>query len=180
MRPLKVEPVKLFVSVISKDEGLIDKALGALKERFGNAEYLSPVMPFDYTDYYEKEMGRELLRKIASFERTVSPGELPDIKMFTNAIEDSFLTENGLRRINIDPGYLTLHNLVLASCKDFSHRVYLKGGVYGEVTLVFRHGEYAPLEWTYPDYRGEKLRGIFKEIRKVYQAKLKNGGKDAQ
>ncbi|MBI5560096.1 MAG: DUF4416 family protein [Deltaproteobacteria bacterium] len=179
MRPVLPLPVKFFASIISRDAKFMEEALDRLKSRFGEADYLSSPLPFDWTDYYAKEMGTDLLRRVASFERLMAAEKLPEIKIFTNGVEGVF-THEGKRAVNIDPGYLTRHNLVLASCKDFSHRVYLGMGVYAEVTLIFRNGEYTPLPWTYPDYGKDSLRGIFKEIRSRYAAKLKEGGQGAK
>ena len=180
MRPAKVDPVKLVSSVISGDPALMEVALGKLESSFGRLDYLSPILPFDRTGYYEAEMGRDLSRRIVSFEELIEPGELADIKLRTNSVEDDFLSQGGKRRVNVDPGYLTLHNLVLASCKNFAHRVYIGRGVYAEVTLLYRKDCYRPLEWTYPDYRDETMRGIFKEIRARYARRLGRGGKGVQ
>ncbi len=103
MRPNKAEKVKLFASLLSGEPELIEEAMERLSERFGTIDYLSPLMPFEHTDYYHKEMGGGLLRRIASYQRLIEPDELSSIKLLTNSLEETFLTDDGRRRINIDP-----------------------------------------------------------------------------
>ncbi len=179
MRPRQAERVKLFTSILSGRPELIEKAMERLAQRFGKVDYLSPLLPFDHTDYYEKEMGGGLVRRIVSYQELIMPDELPDIKLLTNSLEDEFLSADGRRRINIDPGYLALDKVVLASCKNYSHRIYLKDGVYAEVTLRYsaRNREYTAFDWTYPDYRDTSLRGLFGEIRRRYATQIGRGGR---
>ena len=175
MRPSEIEPVKLVVSVLSSEADAAEKAIGALKKRFGETDFTSKVLDFNYTDYYEPEMGKGLKRTLVAFERLVSPNELSGAKTFTNGIEDCFLTSDGRRRVNIDPGYLTLEKLVLASCKNFFHRIYLDKGVYAEITLVYKGKDFRPLEWTYPDYKDVPMLEILREIRRIYAKNIGRG-----
>jgi hypothetical protein len=175
MRPGKVEPVKLVVSVFSSEPDLVTAIIEELEKSFGKIDLLSEPIDFNLTDYYEDEFGKGLIRRIASFENLIDPSELAEIKLKTNALEDRYLGSDGKRRVNIDPGYLTLERLVLASCKNFTHRIHLAKGVYGDLTLIYRGGEYRPLEWTYPDYCGGHIRGLFKKIRTRYAEKIGRG-----
>lgn len=175
MKAGKAEPVKLVISVFSPEPELIETVLGELRGRFGNIDLLSEPLEFDSTRYYEDEFGSGLVRRVASFEDLIEPVELPGIKLETNGLEETYVGPGGKRRVNIDPGYLTLERLVLASCKNFSHRVCLGEGVYADLTLVYRRGEYRTLEWTYPDYGGPRMRGLFKEIRAIYAKKIGRG-----
>ena len=175
MRPSEIEPVKLVVSVLSSEADVAEKAIGALKKRFGETDFMSKVLDFNYTDYYEPEMGTGLKRLMFAFERLVPPNELSGIKTFTNGIEDCFLTSDGRRRVNIDPGYLTLEKVVLASCKNFFHRIYLDKGVYAEITLVYKSKDFRPLEWTYPDYKDVPMLEILREIRRIYAKNIGRG-----
>jgi hypothetical protein len=175
MRPGKVEPVKLVVSVFSSEPDLVTAIMEELQKSFGKIDLLSEPIDFNWTDYYEDEFGKGLVRRVASFEDLIDPAELANIKHKTNALEDRYLDANGKRRVNIDPGYLTFERLVLASCKNFTHRIYLANGVYGDLTLVYRGGEFRPLEWTYPDYCGAQMKGLFKKIRTMYAEKIGRG-----
>ena len=99
-------------------------------------------------------MGDNLFRKLISFEKLIKPETLSDIKLFTNSIENEHLAEGGKRIVNIDPGYISLEKLVLATGKNFAHRIYLRNGIYADLTLVYKNGDFQPLEWTFPDYAG--------------------------
>lgn len=168
----KPPPVKLIVGFIYKKEEILKKALDLLKKRFSGIDFESPIMPFNHTDYYEKELGRNLKRKFVSFKKLISPQILPKIKIATNKIEAKFSQEKS-RLINIDPGYLNLSKLVLATTKDYSHRLYLNNGIFAEVTLFFRDSTYKYWEWTYPDYRSYEYIEVFNQIRNIYAAQIK-------
>lgn len=175
MKPREHDPVKLVVSVFTGDQGLFKKVFERLTERFGPIDYLTGLMGFSHTDYYEKEFGPGLKRKVASFEALRDIGELAEIKKITNGVEGDFLS-GGNRLVNIDPGYMTLDKLALASCKDFSHRIYLGGGVYGEVTLMWsRTGGFTDLPWTYPDYKKIEMKTALEDIRGRYAFRLGKG-----
>jgi hypothetical protein len=167
----KTQPVKLICGFIFKQDDYLKKAKGLLFKKFGALDYESQILDFDYTDYYAKEFGQGLKRSFASFKRLILPSELSRIKLITNKIEDK-ISYRGLRLVNIDPGYLDLAKLVLASTKDFSHRIYLDCGIYAEITLTYQGKTFRPLDWTYPDYRSAEYIDIFNHIREVYACTL--------
>ncbi len=164
-------PAKLFFSLFARDEAFIDQALARLKEVLGPTDYVSPLLPFDQTDYYAKEFGPGLVRRFVSFARLIPQEAIVALKHLAWKIEQAF-SEEGRRRVNLDPGYILLERLVLVTFKNFSHRIYLGRGVYAEVTLLFRHGQFHPLPWTYPDYATPEARAIFLEIRALYKEQL--------
>jgi hypothetical protein len=147
------EPAKLVVGLLSADRKLLEQSQSALAEGFGTVTIKSPEIPFNFTDYYEKEMGPNLQRMWVGFQGLVDPEQLSDFKQTTHQLEKRFLGPNGKRRVNLDPGLLSLHNLVLASTKGYAHRVYLRSGIYADLTLLFQSGKFQPLAWTYPDYQ---------------------------
>jgi len=152
----EVPPAALVAGVFSAEPELMERAAAVLAGKYGPVEAKSPVFDFTMTDYYTGEMGENLKKRFYCFSEPVSPADLPEIKLFTNGIESEFARERDgetRRRVNMDPGYVTLSKLVLASTKDYSHRIYVGGGIYAEVTLRFVRGTFAPLETTYPDYR---------------------------
>jgi len=162
--------------MIANDEAIFQQALAPLEIRLGPADYQSDFIAFTFTRYYEKEMGSSLLRKFFSFENLVDPAILPGIKLAANRIEEELSIESGgkkLRRVNIDPGYLALSKLVLATTKDRSHRIYIGEGIYAEVTLQYQGKSFCPWYWTYPDYQTGQYISIFNHIRKEYASKLK-------
>jgi len=172
MGKIKKHPtVKLIIGLIFKEEQLAEKAKKALSRRFGRIDFQSPILNFKYTDYYEKEFGSGLKRQFISFNRLINPADLARIKISTNKIE-SGLSKCKRRRVNIDPGYLDLSKLVLATTKDYSHRVYLNRGIYAEVTLYFQDKIFKPQTWTYPDYRTLEYLEIFNQIRDIYSCAL--------
>lgn len=163
--PREPEPVSLVISVFTADERLFPEVFKKLQEKFGEIAVLTEPFRIE-TDYYEDELGGPLVRKLVSFESLISPGDLSSIKLQTNAIEGD-LAVAGKRAVNIDPGYVALEKLVLASCKNFSHRVCIGGGVYAEVTLIYERGSgFRTLEWTYPDYAAQEMLSLLNEIRK--------------
>jgi Domain of unknown function (DUF4416) len=147
------DPVKLVVGLLSADRKLLEQALSALAEGFGTVSVKSPEIPFSFTDYYEKEMGPNLIRQWVGFHGLIESEQLSDSKTTTRSLEKRFLGPNNKRRVNLDPGTLSLHNLVLASTKGFAHRIYLRDGIYADLTLLFQSGKFQPLPWTYPDYQ---------------------------
>ncbi len=147
------DPAKLIVGLLSSDRTLLVQAQSALAEGFGTVTVKSQEIPFNFTDYYEKEMGPGLIRQWVGFHGLVEPDQLFDFKRTTNLLEKRFHGPNGKRRVNLDPGLLTLSNLVLASTKGYAHRIYLRDGIHAELTLIFHAGKFEPLPWTYPDYQ---------------------------
>ena len=172
----KPRRVKLIIGMLAKDRKLFDIAEGFFIKRFGSIDYRSPLIPFDQTDYYEKEMGSPLERKFVSFKNLISPEEISKIKLLTNSIEKRLSRkEKGMlkRKVNIDPGYISDAKLVLATTKDFSHRIYLGRGIYAEVTLLWKKRGFEPSDWTYPDYRTDAYCAFFETLRQRYIETLK-------
>lgn len=166
-----VLPVKLIAGIIAASQEQASAAEEQLTASWGPVDTRSPVVPFTYTDYYGPEMGAELIRYWISFERLMDPGELAGRKRFSNTVEDRY-TENGNRRVNIDPGYLTQAKLVLASTKDYSHRIYLAENIYAETTLTWQHNAFHSLPWTYPDYQSETALKFLVQARAKFQEQL--------
>lgn len=149
----EAEPVKLICGLIYDTADRFEIVIGDLEKKFGPIECESEQAPFTHTGYYSEEMGEELFRSFVSFAKIINPDRLKDIKHFTNELEIKNLGSDGGRTVNIDPGIVTLSSLILASTKDFSHRIYLGDGIYGEVTLLYENKSFIPLKWTYPDYK---------------------------
>ena len=165
--------VKLFCGMISADEEITKKAFEELEAKLGKIDIKSEIVPFDFTSYYNTEMGGDLKRFWVSFDALIFAGELADIKVFTNAVEDGFAVNNK-RRINIDPGYLNPANVILASTKDFSHRIYLSKGIYGEITLIYQKEDFIKLPWSYPDYTSPAAKKFLLETRAKLMSQLKS------
>jgi hypothetical protein len=174
-------PVKLFVGMLSPEVRLFDICTELLCAEFGPIDLQSEFMRWDVTDYYRDEMGSDILRNFIFFERLVDPGILSSVKHLTNSIESHFSVASDTaarRRINLDPGYVTEAKVVLASTKDFSHRVYQGQGIYAEVTLHYssREKTFLSLEHTYPDFRTKESLDMFNKAREMLRTKLCSKG----
>ena len=168
----KPQQVKLFASVLFRGNENLMETLDMLSAQIGAIEEQTPIAPFLHTNYYEKEMGRDLMRTFILFESPVERETLPEVKLITNEIEQSFALE-GKRTVNIDPGYVALEHVILATTKGYAHRVHLKNGIYADLTLMYRNGTYRPLEWTYPDYAEADTISLFIQWREHYKKVLK-------
>ena len=165
-------PEKLICGVLTSNPESDDRVISRLRERFGSIDYTCSPFPFTYTGYYDDEMGTPITRFFLSFECLVDPTGLAAIKNFTNTIEEEF-SEGGKRRVNLDPGLISLKRLILASTKDNGRRIPLSDGIYAEITLIFTDGTFHPVPWTYPDYRTERYLDVMKTIREIYKTQLK-------
>lgn len=174
----KYLPVKIIIGFIFKQDSVYEKAKSLLIKKFGGLDFESRPLAFTHTDYYEKEMGEGLTRSFISFKKLISAKRLAGIKTLTNKIEIK-LSNKGNRLINIDPGYLELSKLVLASTKEFTHRIYLDQGIFADITLFYRDKTFRGWEWTYPDYKTPEYIEIFNHIRHIYENQIrdtKSGG----
>ena len=163
-----VEPVALVAGVLFTDDDAAGRAVERLMAQYGSLAMTSGTFEFTMTGYYEPEMGNGLRKLFCCFERPVAPGSLPSVKLAANGIERELADLSGpepRRRVNIDPGYVTPAKLVLASTKDFSHRVYLGEGIYGEVTLRSMGGSLTAIDTTYPDYQTPLALDFFNRVR---------------
>jgi hypothetical protein len=169
-------PTKLICGIIASRETIFKKAEERLVQFFGSVDITSPLFIFNYTDYYEKQMGKNLKRKFLSFTSLISPEKLGEIKLRTNGLEEEIREElkEGPRVVNLDPGYLTQASLIMATAKNFAHRIPLQQGIFAHVELLFSKKDIKTLDWTYPDYRTEEYQEFFMETRRVYLSQLAN------
>ena len=159
--------VKYFCAITFSDIVLYEKTNKYLEDRFGEIEIISVMYDFNFTQYYREEMGGDLKKQLLSFKKLYPPDDLPSFKQVTNDIEDRF-TVDEKRKINLDPGYLSAGKVVLATTKNFDHRIYLGKGIYGDVQLRYRGNKFHTNSWTYPDYRDMKVIEFLARLRKVY------------
>jgi len=170
--------VKLIVGMLSGQEVLFDMAQEKMTEWWGGIDIQSEVMDFACTHYYEEQMGAALKRKFVSFGRLIDPGELAEIKHQSNDLEEQIAaSETGKalgveRPINLDPGYIEPSKLVLATTKNYSHRVYIGRGMYAEATLHYHKGSWQGWPYTYPDYAGGEYSGFFNRVRQKLMEQL--------
>lgn len=165
------QKVKLICGFIFHNLNHYNLAKENLIKKFGRIDFESSDIPFICTKYYDNELGKKLIRKFVTFKNLINPKNISSIKVFTNNIENK-LSIDGKRLVNIDPGYLDLAKLVLATTKDFSHRIYLDKGIFAEITLNFCGKSFKPNSWTYPDYASSEYLQIFNQIREKYFNKI--------
>jgi len=163
--PHPPEKALLFLALLFAAKEVIDSSLPIFGERFGDILFESPESAWSHSHYYDRELGTPVFRRFIFFRSLFDASRLPEIKLETNCLEDAF-SQDGKRRINIDPGYITSSKVVLASAKDYSHRLYLGRGIYGEVALYFQGNRFHPMPYTYQDYREPRGLDIFEKARK--------------
>jgi hypothetical protein len=165
---------KLIVALTSSSLLLMERVEQQLSQTFGHYSSKSDLFSFDdFTSYYTAEMGTSLQKKFVSFQRMIPLEELSDIKLLTNGIEQQS-AQDGKRRINLDPGYVTHAQMVLATTKNYSHRIYIGKGIHGELTYIYKKKAFHFLEWTYPDYREPWVITFFENVRKEYLKQVRN------
>ncbi len=165
------EKEKLIIGVIYHDEAVLNKAMAILTEEFGEIDDCSEEFSFsgEFSTYYDDEIGGEGLRRIYSFKELVDPSIQADIKTRTNEIE-AMLSEDGKRKINLDPGFINHGRLLLATTKETGFRIPLKNGIYTELTLFWARGGWQKLPWTYRDYQSERVQNFITKVRQNYLA----------
>jgi len=162
------QPVLLILAAFSRYPQALEWAQAKAEATWGPVLLASEPFAFEETGYYERTMGPQLRKQFYAFADRVEPARLPQIKRQTNAWEEEYAATSGHeepRPLNLDPGYLTLAKLVLASTKDHAHRIYLSDGIYAEVTLSFRDGAWQAWPWTFPDYRRSDYHAFFDACR---------------
>lgn len=173
--PRPHSPALLVVAAFSRHDDAFATAREAMERAFGPVALASEPFPFDQTAYYEPTMGPLLRKRLWAFHDLVAPDRLPELKHHTNALEAS-IAATGVypesRPINLDPGYLVLGKFLLATTKDQAHRVYLRDGIFAEVTLHYHAGAFHPWPWTYADYRLPEVLAFLEEARTFYRARL--------
>ncbi len=173
------DKVKLFIGIIGVNKDIMLKAKNELENEWGDIDFESEFFNFNETSYYKKEMGENLLKKFYSFKRLVHREYIADIKIKTNQLEEKIKInkQKSGRNVNLDPGYVTLSNVTLATTKDYRHRIYLTKGIYLENTLYYdsREKRFIEWEWTYPDYCADEYKDFFNKLRDIYRKQLKYG-----
>jgi hypothetical protein len=166
--PRPHSPALLLLAAFSRHEAALDWSRRRAIDAWGPLALESPRFDFTETDYYQPTMGSPLGKCFLAFERPFDPARLPEIKLLCNRWEEEYAQQGRHpepRPLNLDPGYLTLGKLVLASTKDHAHRIYLGRGIYAEVTLYHQHGRWQAREWTYADYRRGDYQQFFSQCR---------------
>jgi hypothetical protein len=156
--------VTTIVGVLAASRGLLAEAARVVAADIAPIALASEPAEWTASGYYRTEMGDEIWRQFLSLDECRAPGELAALKLRTNRLEDRWRTPHG-RRVNLDPGYVDLLRLVLASTKDAAQRVYLGSGIYAEAALRYANGRFEPWPYTYPDYAAAPAIEFFNRVR---------------
>ena len=162
------KPVKLIVGILAADEEALDSAREKVVAEFGKADSISQIFPFDKTDYYKEQTGANILRQFVTIDELIEPGRLAQIKHKTNEIEQELaeVFEGAYPRpVNLDPGYMEPSKLVLASTKNFAHRIYIGDNMYAEITLRFDKGKWVDYSHTFPDFKDSRYHEFLSKVR---------------
>jgi hypothetical protein len=162
--PSAPDKARLVIAIMYHDEALLEDAVKILVRKFGSIDLKSEPFDFAFTDYYEEELGKGLRKRFFCFSEPLEIERLPDIKLCTNRLEKK-ISKGPKRKINIDPGYLTVDALVLASCKPRPYRIYLGKGVYAHLTFIFRKSDVMTFSWTFADYATPGSVAFFMKVR---------------
>ena len=171
------KPAKLIIGILAADKDSLSAAVEELKSQFGNTDLVSDIWSFDQTDYYNDQTGEHILRQFVSIEPLIDPADLAKIKHKANKLEQNLAKKLNLnlpRPVNLDPGLIEPSKLVLASTKNYSHRIYIGKKIYAEVTLIFDKGSWHPLPYTYPDYKQQCYFDFFQKVRTRLLEQLKS------
>lgn len=173
MKIVEPQEVKYFIGALFSNAELLSKALKQCEDQIGKIDLRSVDFPFDCTSYYDAEMGEPIFRTFISFEQPRNPGDLAELKVLCNQIEEN-LALQGKRKVNLDVGYLDFHKLVLASAKYNGQKIYLDRGIYADPTLYFENGQFHPFENTFPDFKSKQYLDVFTKIRQIYKSQLRS------
>ena len=166
------KPAKLVIGFFLKEKNLVVPVVKALVKKFGSVDIVSPWFPFNFTTYYEAEMEAPLFRRMLAFETMIKQSALSDIKLTTNDLELEY-SKNSKRMINLDPGYMLRERFVLATGKNYSHRIYIGKRIYADLTLIYIKGRFRKLQWTYPDYAEQNMLTYLERVRNKYVIDLR-------
>lgn len=170
-------PALLILAAFSQSDEALDWARACAVQQYGSVALESPRYDFDQTDYYEPTMGPRLKKTFWLFEPRFDPARLAEVKLQTNVWEETYAKQRGSdarpRPLNLDPGYLTQAKLVLASTKNHMHRIYLRDGIFAEITLHYHDGDWRPWDWTFKDYRRDDYRAFFNACRQHLRDELR-------
>jgi hypothetical protein len=170
-------PVKLFIGILAADQNCLDSAIKEIEKNYGSIDLPSEVWPFTQTDYYKDQTGNNILRQFVSINELIEPGQIAEIKHQTNKIEQDLaekLKHQWPRPVNLDPGIIEPSKLVLATTKNFSHRIYIGRKMYAEVTLIYDKGKWKAFDYTFPDYKQQLYWDFFTKVRKKLLEQLKS------
>ena len=170
---IKQSKAVLIIACMYGDFEVYESVLKDIIENFNSVKIIGEEYLFSHSIYYKEEMGENLKKRFLVFENMIERDYLVEAKKITDKIEKKYLDEKGGRKINIDPAILTLENFILATNKNFTHRIYLKDGVFADLTLIYKKKKgYSELDWTYADYSSEETKSFLNNVRDLFYNRL--------
>ena len=174
---LREFPAKALIGVLFQKDEIYQQFLRHLETIEVEIELESEIYKFDSTDYYQEEMGSGLYRIFLSLKGLYPVEQSVSLKNETNSWENEW-KEAGNRTLNLDPGYLDLHKVVLLSGKEGPQKIYLGGGIWADLNLIRKAGRFEALPWTFPDLRESRYHSFFERVRENLKLDLKSIRKD--
>ena len=170
---MKQSKAVLVIAFMYRDLEIYNLALKDAIENFNSIKIISEEYLFSHSAYYKEEMGKNLKKRFLVFKNLIERDYISEVKKITDKIEKKYLYSNGNRKINIDPAILTLENFILTTNKNFTHRIYLKDGVFADLTLIYNKKlGYTELPWTYADYSSEETKLFLNSVRDLFYNRL--------
>ncbi len=168
-------PVKLIIGILASGPDLLEAAVDNLTQTHGPVDLKSPTWHFTQTDYYNDQIGTDIIRAFIAFEKLIDPAELADIKIAANKLEQTLADTSKTscpRPVNIDPGYIEPSKLVLASTKNFAHRIYIGKKIWAEVTLTYSKS-WQSFPFTFPDFKQPRYHEYLNSVRTKLATQLR-------
>ncbi len=162
--------VKRITGILYPDENFRDWSIHKLSEIWGEPEIISEPVAFDRTNYY-RDISEHLTRIFLCFPGLVDATGLVEWKHAAINIESQ--SRQPIRAVNIDPGYIDGARLILASTKDHAHRIWLRDGIYAEVTMRYRFKKWASFDYTFPDFRSGVYDNFLTQVRKIWLREIR-------
>jgi hypothetical protein len=168
------QKVLIFSSILyHEDHHTFDSILKIFQEKFEDYFYF-PSNFFPMKRYYSPEMGNEdkLKRFFLCGKKLMERNQFVPLKLWATEIEKKFAVDDK-RTINWDIGLISAENLLLATGKNFTHRIYLEQGVYADLTLIAQGQNFTGLPWSYADYTNPEQIDFFNYLRQFLMVQQK-------
>jgi hypothetical protein len=178
-KPGDFKKVKFFCGLIFSQAAPVETVKNILAEKFSSIDSQSDLIPFTQTDYYQTEMGAPLFRQFISFKELLDPEKLPEMKICTNQLEAQFAVR-GKRTVNLDPGYMSEANVIIATSKNHYHRVPLHSGIYAHMEYMLKNKQLNFLPWTYPDFQTAAYVAFFKQLYELFKRSSRSEPQSAE
>ncbi len=164
--------IKLIVGAIYSDIEILNLAKAQILGLNHIINAQSKEFPFNLTKYYNSEMGPNLRRCFLALKGLENIEDAYKWKIQMTEIENN-LSHYGKRRINLDPGYLDSQKIMLFSKKSGPQKVYIRKGIWGDITLIKQKDGFQYLPWTFPDIREGRYNSFFLKAIKEFKEERK-------